>query len=170
MADNQTSIFDTAINTFKSSEYDWELFVDGASKGNPGPSGAGVYIKKQGKDFLRKGFYLQTKTNNEAEYLALVIGILFLKLEVQPGDRVCITSDSELLVKQMLGQYKVRKEELKKFHSVASQESSLFSPTFKHTLRENNTHADALANEGVAQRTSLPIKFLDVLRTYDVYI
>jgi ribonuclease HI len=170
MADNQTSIFDSVINKSKSSEYDWELFVDGASKGNPGPAGAGVYIKKQGKTFLKKGFYLHKKTNNEAEYLALVIGVLFLKEEVQLGDRVRIVSDSELLVKQMLGIYRVRKEELQRLHLAATKESSFYRPKFKHMLREYNTQADALANEGVEKKTSLPIKFLDVLRTYNVYI
>ena len=170
MPDNQSSIFDTIADQFKAPEYTWELFVDGASRGNPGPSGAGVYIKKEGKEFLKKGFYLQTKTNNEAEYLALVIGIFFLKTEVQPGDRVRIVSDSELLVKQMRGEYKVRKEALKKLCLAASQESSFFAPRFEHVLRAKNTHADALANEGVDKRISVPITFLDTLRSYDVYI
>jgi len=166
MADKQSSIFDFIIDQFKAPEYDWELFVDGASRGNPGPAGAGIYIKKKGEDFLKKGFYLQKKTNNEAEYFALVIGVFFLKSEVQPGDNVRIVSDSELLIKQMQGQYRVRKEELKKLHGVATQESSFFSPEFEHVLREKNTCADALANEGVDKKTSLPLKLLDVLRTY----
>lgn len=170
MPDNQSSIFDLIVDQFKAPEYTWELFVDGASRGNPGPAGAGVYIKKQGKKFLGKGFYLQTKTNNEAEYLALVIGVYFLKSEVQPGDRVRIVSDSELLVKQMRGEYRVRKEELKKLYLAATQESCFFSPRFEHVLRANNTHADALANDGVDKRTPLPIKLLDILRSYDVYI
>lgn len=170
MADNQSSIFDTVIDQFKTPEYTWELFVDGASRGNPGAAGAGIYIKKEGKKFLGKGFYLQTKTNNEAEYLALVIGIYFLKSEVQPGDRVRIISDSELLVKQMRGEYRVRKEELKKLYLAANQESSFFSPRFEHVLRAKNTHADALANDGVDKRTSLPTKLIDTLRSYDIHI
>lgn len=170
MADRQSSIFDLIIDQFKTPDYDWELFVDGASRGNPGQAGAGVYIKKKGKEFLKKGFYLQTKTNNEAEYLALIIGVYFLKAEVQPGDRVRIVSDSELLIKQMRGEYRVRKEELKKLYLAATQESSFFSPQFEHVLREKNVHADALANEGVDKKISLPIKLLDTLRTYDVYL
>ena len=170
MADKQVSIFDKLLDQFKAPEYNWELFVDGASRGNPGPSGAGVYIKKDGKEFLKEGFYLQTKTNNEAEYLALVIGVCFLKKEVKPGETVRIVSDSELLVKQMKGEYRVRKEELKKLYLAANQESSFFSPEFEHVLREKNTHADALANQGVDNKTSLPLKLLDVLRSYDVYI
>ena len=170
MADKQSSIFDFVLDQFKTPECTWELFVDGASRGNPGPAGAGVYIKKNGKDFLKKGFYLQTKTNNEAEYLALVIGIYFLKTQVQLGDAVRIVSDSELLVKQMRGEYKVRKEELKKMHFLAHEESSFYCPVFEHVLREKNTHADALANQGVDKKIPLPLKLLDVLRSYDIYI
>lgn len=170
MADRQSSIFDIILDQFKSPTYNWELFVDGASRGNPGPAGAGIYIKKDGKEFLKKGFYLHKKTNNEAEYLALVIGIYFLKKEVKPGERVRIVSDSELLVKQMKGEYRVKKEELKKLYLLVNQESSFFSPEFEHVLREKNTHADALANQGVDNKTSLPLKLLDVLRSYDVYI
>lgn len=170
MADRQSSIFDSIFGSFTEPEYTWELSIDGASRGNPGPAGAGLYIKKDGEEFLKKGFYLHTKTNNEAEYLALVIGIFFLKAEVQPGDRVKIISDSELLIKQMQGHYRVKKEELRRLHLAAKQESSLFSPTFEHVLREKNTRADALANEGVDKKTSLPLKLLEVLRTYDIYI
>ena len=171
MADKQSSIFDTTSPVKKKiSAYDWELFVDGASRGNPGQAGAGVYIKKQGKDFLRKGFYLKTKTNNEAEYLALVIGVFFLKSEVQLADRVRIVSDSELLIKQMTGQYKVRKPELQQLNMVAHQFSSSFNVEFKHMLREYNTQADALANEGVDKKIALPAKFIDALRIYNVYI
>ena len=169
MSDKQRSIFDVILDPFRTG-YDWELFVDGASRGNPGPSGAGVYIRNEGNDFFKKGFYLQRKTNNEAEYLAMIIGIFFLKSEVQPGQTVRIVSDSQLLVKQMQGEYKVRKPELQKLHRIAHAESSSYNPVFEHVLRDKNVQADALANEGVDKKTSLPLKFLDALRAYDMYI
>lgn len=171
MADRQSSIFDFIVDAFKETQSDdWALFVDGASKGNPGPAGAGVYILKNGKPFLKKGFYLQEKTNNEAEYLALLLGIFFLKSHVLPGQKVRIVSDSELLIKQMKGLYKVKKPELQALHLVAKTELAALEVDFQHVLREKNTHADALANEGVDKKTALPLIFLDVLRTYDVYL
>lgn len=171
MADRQSSIFDFIVDAFQETQSDdWALFVDGASKGNPGPAGAGVYILKNRKPFLKKGFYLQEKTNNEAEYLALLIGIFFLKSHVLPGQRVRVVSDSELLIKQMKGLYKVKKPELQALHLIAKTELAALKVDFEHVLREKNTHADALANEGVDKKISLPLTFLDLLRTYDVYL
>ena len=170
MADIQRSIFDIIMDPFRTPVYDWELFVDGASRGNPGPAGAGIYLCKGGKEFFGKGFYLQEKTNNQAEYLALLLGIFFLKREFEPGQKVRIVSDSELLIKQMQGLYQVKKPELKVLNRIAQQELSLLNPIFEHVMRENNKQADVFANEGIDKKQSLPLKFLDILRAHDVYL
>ena len=158
----------------------WELFVDGASRGNPGPAGAGVYIRKNNKEFLKAGCFLGKKTNNEAEYLALLLGIFFLQSQLtlsasntsasNTGESVRIVSDSELLIKQINGIYRVRKPELQKLHGAAKQESSKFVCTFEHVLREKNTDADAAANQGVDTRKSPPLIFLDMLQKYEIFI
>ena len=57
----------------------WKLFIDGASRNNPGRSGAGVYLLKNEKPVYQEGFYLGIKTNNEAEYLALLLGVFSCK-------------------------------------------------------------------------------------------
>ena len=64
----------------KSSLAPWEIFVDGASRNNPGPSGAGIYIKTKDEVICKTGYYLGKKTNNQAEYLALLIALLVLSI------------------------------------------------------------------------------------------
>ena len=61
----------------------WRLFIDGASKNNPGPAGSGFVLFKNKEIICRQGFYLGTKTNNQAEYYALVLGIFFAKKYMQ---------------------------------------------------------------------------------------
>jgi ribonuclease HI len=177
MTDTQQSIFDSMplevslqdpLATQES--VTWTIFIDGASRGNPGPSGAGVYIQKNKKFFAGHGFYLGIKTNNEAEYYALLLAIFLVKKEASSQDTVHIISDSQLLIKQMLGVYRVKKSELQVFYTIAKQETLDMQITFEHVLREKNTHADALANEGVDKKKSLPLKFLDMLQRYEVFI
>src|SRR5258707_15746433 len=92
----------------RSEKRHWKLFVDGASRNNPGPSGAGIYIVQDEQFFHEYGFYLGKKTNNQAEYLALLLGLFTLKKMVKKGDKVHVISDSLLLVQQIKGIYKVR--------------------------------------------------------------
>ena len=86
----------------------WRLFIDGASKNNPGPAGSGFVLFKNKEILCRQGFYLGTKTNNQAEYYALVLGIFFAKKYMQNNERLTIISDSQLLVRQMSGIYRVK--------------------------------------------------------------
>src|SRR3990167_5443662 len=81
----------------------WRLFIDGASKNNPGPAGSGFVVFKNKEMICRHGFYLGTKTNNQAEYYALVLGIHFIKKYIQHNESLTIISDSQLLVRQMSG-------------------------------------------------------------------
>ncbi len=148
----------------------WRIAVDGASRGNPGPSGAGIFIKKDSQVYLQKGFFLGTKTNNEAEYLALVIGLLLVKKDLQPEDKIQIISDSELLIKQMNKEYRVKKPELKKLYDFVQSCLESVSYSCSHVLREYNQEADRLANLGVDKKTSLPLTFLDILRSHEIFL
>lgn len=146
----------------------WELCVDGASRNNPGPAGAGVFIKKNGSVFKQAGYYLGTKTNNQAEYLALLIGLFLLEKYAQAGDNVRVVSDSELLVKQINGQYRVKQEQLKPLHALASLTVEKLGCVVTHVLRDENTHADELANQGIDKKITVPEAFIQLLERHAI--
>jgi ribonuclease HI len=149
----------------------WKLFVDGASRGNPGPAGAGVYITKDDVPYLEKGYYLGTKTNNQAEYLAMLIGIYYLKKSIDPKrDVVLIVSDSQLLIRQMQGQYKVKHATLQPLHAFAHKMLRGVNCQFMHVLREYNTEADRMANRGVDDKKRVSVEFVALLREHDISI
>lgn len=169
---NQRSIFDvsSASEPKKETANLWELRVDGASRGNPGPSGAGIFIKKNGSDHIKKGFYLKIGTNNRAEYLAFLIGTMYLKKEMKPEDSVTLMSDSQLMIRQLEGKYRVKNPQLKVFYDAICAQLKGLNYSFEHIMREYNTVADMLANQGVDKKTNLPIAFLDELQSYEIII
>src|SRR5437660_6882589 len=120
--------------------------VDGGARGNPGPSGYGVVVKDQsGKRLAALHEYLGQQTNNVAEYQGLIAA---LEYAVQHGHKALkLISDSELLVRQLEGIYKVKNPALRDLHSRAKQliaQLDWFS--IEHALREHNREADRLAN------------------------
>ena len=123
--------------------------VDGASKGNPGESGIGVAIFDKDSNLINEACdYLGVATNNIAEYKALILGI---KLSTKyNAKRVLFKADSELMVKQIKGEYRVKNAQLKLLFTEAQ---SLLKklPNWKiiHVRREENKEADLLANKGV---------------------
>jgi ribonuclease HI len=122
--------------------------IDGAARGNPGPAGAGVYVEAE-RDRPVLEFYepLGKTTNNVAEYRALLLALE--RAEEAGADEVEIRSDSNLLVEQMRGNFKMRAEHLKPLLSEAVIRAKRFrSFTITHIPRENNTRADRLANLG----------------------
>ncbi|MDY7033729.1 MAG: ribonuclease HI family protein [Thermodesulfobacteriota bacterium] len=134
--------------------YDFILETDGACKGNPGESGAGVVIhdvKGNATRELKK--YLGMNTNNTAEYRALIYGLEeALKLG---GGRIRIFSDSELMVKQLKGTYSVRNKELMLLHKEVNDLLKKFDAyDINHINREQNRHADRLANDAIDQRST----------------
>ena len=133
-------------------------FTDGASRGNPGDSGIGIILKDEHGSILSSNFgYIGKATNNVAEYTAL---IACLKLAHKRGCRYLVVhSDSELLVRQMEGTYKVKEPRLKKFVEQAHALIGLakIKCAFRHITRENNRDADRLANHGIDSRRSLRI-------------
>lgn len=120
--------------------------IDGGARGNPGPAGYGVLIRDQsGKKVAALSEYLGHQTNNYAEYSGLIAALEYAR---QHGHKALkVISDSELMVKQMRGQYKVKSPgllELYRRASQLSQELEWFS--IQHVLRAQNRDADGLAN------------------------
>lgn len=121
-------------------------YIDGGSRGNPGPAGYGVRIEDETGALIEElhGF-LGVCTNNAAEYQALMAALRFAHQHGHRGIR--IKSDSELLVKQMRGEYRVRNPGLQPLYRQATAIArQLERVTFEHVRRDLNTHADRLAN------------------------
>ncbi|MCC6290710.1 ribonuclease HI family protein [Candidatus Nomurabacteria bacterium] len=130
------------------------LQTDGGARGNPGPAGAGVVVLSETGEILKtaKKFLGERLTNNEAEYLALLFGLENLPSLI--GERgeaeVVVRLDSELVVKQLNGDYKVKEPRLKELAQGVKDLSHIFSAvTFTHIPREENKLADKLANEAM---------------------
>lgn len=128
------------------------LYSDGASRGNPGPAGAGaVLMKPDGTIVARLGKYLGRQTNNHAEYMALIIG---LRAALELGaTEIEMIADSELLVKQIKKIYRVKNEHLKTLHDEATALISRFPRAcIRHVLREYNQEADEMSNRAIDER------------------
>jgi len=129
-----------------------EAWVDGGSRGNPGPAGSGIYFP----GLIRISEYLGTQTNNFAEYSALISAVQFAAALRCSALRVY--SDSELVVKQIRGEYKVRHENIRPLYDRALRWIRLI-PDFsiEHVRRERNTEADSLANDAMDRRSNAMI-------------
>ncbi len=123
--------------------------IDGGSRGNPGPAAYGVIIRDgSGEIVARLKKYIGRMTNNVAEYYGLIAAMDYAQSHSIRALR--IESDSELLVKQMRGQYKVKSEDLRPLFERAQKMSKAFdSFRIEHVYREQNREADALANEAL---------------------
>jgi len=123
------------------------LNVDGASFGNPGPSGIGYVLSMGGKTVEEVALDVGWGTNNQAEYRALEAGLRSAKSH--GAGKVMVRSDSQLLVNQMSGKYKVKDAQLKLLKSeIDHLVSSLDDVHFEYVPRELNARADALAKAG----------------------
>jgi ribonuclease HI len=127
------------------------IFTDGASRNNPGEAGAGIFILRNGKPVDKIARYLGTTTNNIAEYQAAIIG---LEQCVKLGaSMVKLHADSELMVKQLNGQYKVKNEGLKPLHArVKELIAKIGTVEVQYIPREKNKEADALANQAIDEK------------------
>lgn len=124
------------------------IFVDGASRGNPGPSGAGFAIYCDGKLLEGQAQYLGEVTNNQAEYNALILALE--RASELGGKKVMVKSDSELMVKQMRGEYKVKNEQLRGLSLRAFKLMKNFASfEIAHIPREENQEADRIANRAI---------------------
>jgi ribonuclease HI len=125
------------------------LQFDGGSRGNPGPAGIGVTIvDEEGVPLYELGEFLGTCTNNVAEYTALLRGLAAAL--AMGASKVVVRSDSELLVRQINGQYKVKSPDLKPlFQRAVGLMEQIGEVKVSHVYREGNTRADELANEAM---------------------
>jgi ribonuclease HI len=134
----------------------YRLNIDGGSRGNPGPAAYGVVVRDaRGEIVARLKKYIGRSTNNVAEYYGLIAAMDYAQAH---GVRaVRIESDSELLVKQMRGLYKVKSVDLQPLFERAKKMSQSFE-TFRidHVYREQNRDADTLANEALDETEGNP--------------
>ena len=128
---------------------EYVMFFDGCSKGNPGISGAGACICENEQEiWFQTMFVGNHETNNVAEYSGLILG---LEEAVRRNIKeLTVKGDSELIIKQMRGQYKVKAFHLENLYKKALQLSRSFDKiTFIHILRGYNTRADLLSNQAL---------------------
>ncbi|OGP76181.1 MAG: hypothetical protein A2W09_04135, partial [Deltaproteobacteria bacterium RBG_16_50_11] len=128
------------------------VYIDGASRGNPGRAGAGILItNEEGKRMLEISRYLGHKTNNEAEYWALLLGLREVKRV--GGKAVRVFTDSELVERQVKGLYRVKHPNLRSLHKLVVENLKSFSSFEIESIpREQNQEADLLANQAIERR------------------
>lgn len=124
------------------------LFCDGASRGNPGPAAFGYVIFQENEIIAQAGGKIGNTTNNVAEYQGLIQG---LKKLVELGAKeITVKADSEFMIRQLKGIYKVKTPHIKVLFDEAQKELSHFTQkTFEHIPREQNSLADALCNKAL---------------------
>lgn len=133
----------------------YTLYTDGGARGNPGPAGAGAVIFDQNMRAVKEiSVFLGVQTNNWAEYEALRLGLEALVGLVSEKDRahteIVVRLDSELVVRQLQGIYKVKDAELyKQYLKVSNIKNKFPKISFEHVRREQNTEADLLANKAM---------------------
>lgn len=129
------------------------VFIDGASRGNPGPAGLGAfaYTTDTNEPVFAIGYSFYRYTNNVAEYAALVLALHEI---IQRGIKgpVHIHADSLLVVKQMNREFRVKDPLLQYWYQLANKLKAQVHCTITHVRREYNTHADALANKGLDEK------------------
>jgi ribonuclease HI len=145
------------------------LYVDGAARNNPGPAGVGIVLKNKNLIIDQQGFFLGDKTNNQAEYLALIIGLLIVRHH-RVDETLTIYGDSELLIKQMTGHYRVKNPTLQHLFNVAYLISKELAPSYHYISRQYNKDADRLANHGIDTRNSLPEPLKRELHEYRIML
>ena len=141
---------------FDQAPSDATLFADGGSRGNPGPAASGaVLIDAEGAFLDEVGLYLGRATNNVAEWTALCIGLeRALELGIR---RLAVRLDSELVVKQMRGEYRVKHADLQPLHRRARGLVAKFEHVdIRHVRRKDNALADRLVNAVLDQEASAP--------------
>ncbi len=135
-----------------------DIFIDGASRGNPGPSGVGIVFCGEGDTVVKKLFkFIGNATNNVAEYSALIYAMQ--EALIDRYDEVKIKSDSELLTKQLTGEYKVKNDNLRPYYDMFQHISRGFNKIEIISIgREKNSIADKLANKAIDSRFDSSLK------------
>lgn len=126
----------------------WILYTDGASRGNPGLAGAGAFLVAEDGTTIELRRFLGERTNNQAEYEGLLLGLERLKKIRATG--LEIRADSELMIRQLKGEYRVKNEFLRPLYERARKMLEAFeSVRLTHVPREQNREADRLSNEAI---------------------
>ena len=133
-------------------KYKFLIHTDGGARGNPGPAAAGVVIEGDPVGHKEYGEYLGEVTNNEAEYRAVILALKKLKhligSEKAKDSSVEIHVDSELLERQLNGEYKIKDENIKNFFvEIWNLKTDFGEVVFKHIPREENVEADRIVNQ-----------------------
>jgi ribonuclease HI len=130
------------------------LYVDGGARGNPGPSGIGIVIEDpQGNELARANDYIGVATNNAAEYRALLLGLE--KAHALGAREVAIVNDSQLIARQVSGEYRVKSADLQPLHQQAIAALRGFDRwSIRSVPREENELADTLVNEAIDARAA----------------
>lgn len=139
------------------------VYTDGGSRGNPGPSGFGVVIQEEDLDsepsriIAKLSKYIGVGTNNEAEYYALIEALYWLRdnLEIHHITDVTFYADSQLMVRQLQGKYKVKAENIRPLFTTATAvlQDLKINYQFSDIPREQNSLADQLANEAMDRKS-----------------
>jgi ribonuclease HI len=136
----------------------YTVYTDGAARGNPGPAAIGIVVEDDtGRTVYESSKAIGVRTNNEAEYLAFIAALQYLReSRVVAAD---FRLDSELVVRQLLGQYRVKEPRLQSLHGQAVMLlNAVPTRTIQHIPRSRNARADELANEALdAEGTSPPV-------------
>lgn len=136
-----------------------DIFIDGACRGNPGPAAVGVVITREGKTIAEISRCVGEATNNRAEYLA-VIDALQEAIRLQ-AKRVRISTDSELVYRQLTGVYRIKDEQLRIYvDQVLHLKSGIEHLELRHVPREQNKRADRLANQALDNLTKKQAKMV----------
>ncbi len=130
----------------------YTINCDGGSRGNPGPAASGYIIKDEtGKIVFQAGKYIGETTNNQAEYQAVVLAMEKAS-ELGLSD-LKFNLDSELVVRQLKGEYKVKNPDLAvQFLKIWNLQNKFNSVSYRHVYREQNVEADALVNKALDER------------------
>lgn len=128
-----------------------KIYCDGGARGNPGPAGVGVVIINSAGEERRFKKFIGKKTNNQAEYEAVLYALEIVVSEYKNPSRIDFFLDSELVVNQLEGNYKIKNEDLGrlliKIRNMMIEHN--WQATFNHIPREKNHHADKLVNQAI---------------------
>lgn len=130
--------------------YDFALYFDGCSKGNPGLSGAGAVIYHNNTEIWSESLFVGTHcTNNQAEYMGLIMGLEYA-IKNANIKKLQVFGDSQLVIRQMTGVYQCKSDQLRTYYNQAKELERMFEEiTFTHVFRCNNKRADYLSNVAI---------------------
>lgn len=133
-----------------------QINTDGGSRGNPGPAAVGVYATSQDKEVFTISKRIGETTNNVAEYTAVILALKKVLEDKVVSNKIKFVLDSELIVKQITGKYKVKlphlaelKQQVIDLVSQGREQNIIHLMTFTHVLREQNKNADKLVNQAL---------------------